>query len=130
MAGVTKEKQQQIEAQRENVKKLASIGCTYEEIALITGMARATVIRKFSDEFAAGQADLKMSLRRMQLDAAKKGDVSMLRHLGKHYLGQKDTTDINVTQSDNRLEDVNDDELVELMIASNGKVKPITDGKG
>jgi hypothetical protein len=76
------------------VEKLASIGCKTTEIADFVGCSTDTLDRRFAEQLAKGRASLKMSLRRWQLDAARKGNASMLIWLGKQLLGQKDTIDI------------------------------------
>ena len=103
----------------EQVKQMALIGCTNEEIANITGLHRETVELKFSDLIREYRDQGKMSLRRLQLRIAqgRPGKVRVIKeddgerieelevgippspqmaiHLGKHWLGQRDTAPTN-----------------------------------
>lgn len=70
------------------VKDLASIGCKTREIAIVVGASVDTLDRRFAAELAKGRENMKISLRRWQLEAAQKGNVTMLIWLGKQYLDQ------------------------------------------
>lgn len=70
------------------VQDLAAIGCKTTEIASIVGCSVDTLDRRFADEMEKGRANLRMSLRRWQLEAAKKGSTAMLIWLGKQILQQ------------------------------------------
>ena len=73
------------------VFKLASIHCTYEEIADVVGTSVSTLKKRFSKIIDKGRAEGKKSLRRAQFEAAvEKKDVRMLIWLGKQLLSQKD----------------------------------------
>lgn len=72
------------------VRDLASIGCKTKEIAVIVGCSTDTLEGRFSAEMAKGRENLKISLRRWQLEAAKKGNVAMLIWLGKQLLDQSE----------------------------------------
>jgi len=72
------------------VQDLASIGCKTSEIAIVVGCSVDTLDGRFSEELAKGRENLKISLRRWQLEAAKKGNTSMLIWLGKQLLQQTD----------------------------------------
>jgi DNA-binding CsgD family transcriptional regulator len=52
------------------IKELASIGCTDEEIASLAGVDEATVKRHFAPLLKEGRNNLKARLRRAQLDLA------------------------------------------------------------
>ena len=75
------------------VYKLACIGCTYDEISTITGVARATLNERFSERIKKGHERMKRSLRRAQLKRALEGSDTMLIWLGKNQLGQTDRTE-------------------------------------
>jgi len=77
------------------VQDLASIGCKVNEIARLLDVSEDTLHRRFALEMAKGKENLKMSLRRWQLEAAKKGNVAMLIWLGKQYLEQKESVAID-----------------------------------
>ena len=73
------------------VFKLASIHCSYEEIADVAGTSVPTLKKRFSKIIDKGRAEGKKSLRRAQFEAAvEKKDVRMLIWLGKQLLGQTD----------------------------------------
>lgn len=93
----------------EQVSRLASIGCTFEEMAQILGVSMSWLSKEkdasaaMAMAIAEGQGKLKQSLRRCQLDMALSGSVPMLIWLGKQLLGQSDKqstetkTEINIT---------------------------------
>jgi hypothetical protein len=76
---------------KDQVKKLASLMCTYDEIGYVLGMSGENVKKRFKKVVEEGQAIGKESLRRAQFKkAVEAGDTRMLIFLGKNYLGQKD----------------------------------------
>ena len=81
----------------EELKKLASIQCTVEEICSIMEVSKDTFYTRlkedeaFSDAYKKARDTGKCSLRRHQYVLAQKGNASMLIWLGKQYLGQVDT---------------------------------------
>lgn len=70
------------------VQDLAALGCKTNEIAVTLGCSTDTLEKRFSAELAKGRENLRISLRRWQLESAKKGNVAMLIWLGKQMLGQ------------------------------------------
>ncbi len=72
------------------VEKLASLGCSGEEIAEVVGCSRATLYRRCETAIKRGHAQQCVSLRKFQWDAAKAGSAALLIWLGKQYLGQRD----------------------------------------
>lgn len=79
-----------IEIDADQVFKLAQIGCKNQEIADYFSCSPETIERRFAPELAKGRSELRMSLRRWQLESAKRGQVVMLIWLGKQMLGQQD----------------------------------------
>lgn len=75
---------------RDLIFKLASIMCTYEEIAEVVGTSVSTLQKRYKGVIQKGQAEGKKSLRRAQFDKAMQGDVRMQIWLGRQYLDQKD----------------------------------------
>ena len=71
--------------------KLASIHCTYAEIAEIVATSVTTLEKRFKNLIEKGRAEGKRSLRRAQMEKAIQGDVRMLIWMGKQYLDQKDS---------------------------------------
>lgn len=74
------------------VEKLAHIQCTQEEISIILEISTRTLQKdeQFLRIYKKGLDSGRMSLRRFQWEAAKKGNTTMLVWLGKQYLGQSD----------------------------------------
>ena len=90
----------------EQVRKLAALQCTDDEIAAFFDVSVRTIERrrKDSDEFndAVMQGKLlgRVSLRRRQYEAALGGNVAMLIWLGKNILGQAERVDRRVVDRD------------------------------
>jgi len=80
------------------VERLAEIGCTDQEIAHVLGVSEAHVQRRAREALNKGRAQLRQSLRRKQIELAKKGSVPMLIWLGKQYLGQRDRQDVSYSK--------------------------------
>jgi hypothetical protein len=62
----------------------------------MAGISVDTLRDNFSDIIQRGQEEGKASLRRMQYQAAVKGNVVMMIWLGKQLLGQRDRADIDM----------------------------------
>ena len=77
------------ELDAEQIQYLASIGCTQAEIGGFFGVAQSTISLNYRSEFALGEAESRITLRKRQWNASKKS-VPMLIHLGKQMLGQSD----------------------------------------
>ncbi len=90
------------------VEQLASYGCTNKEIAQFFECDEATIRKRFSDNITKGRASGKIRLRQLQLEAAERGNVSMLIWLGKQVLGQSDKQEISMNKP---IDDINFDEL-------------------
>jgi hypothetical protein len=82
------------------VKRLATIGCTDREIAIVTDFCfewickRKKTDTKLADAIEKGRAEGKTTLRRMQWQAAAKGNPTMLIWLGKQMLDQRDKNEL------------------------------------
>jgi AraC-like DNA-binding protein len=73
----------------EQVKRLARLHCTMQEMADFFGCHRDTLHNNFSAEIDKGRSEGNISLRRKQWQmAVEKGNVVMLIWLGKQMLGQ------------------------------------------
>ncbi len=86
-----------IEIDLQQLEALAAINCTDEELAAILGVSTDTIGRRkqeegsgFAEVYKRGRGKGKTSLRRLQWEAAKKGNITMMIWLGKQLLGQKD----------------------------------------
>ena len=79
----------------EQIRSLARLGCTWDEIAAVLQIARGTFSgrmkeKKYRDAYDRGIAEGNTSLRRAQYDSALKGKTGMLVWLGKNRLNQTD----------------------------------------
>ena len=74
----------------EQVRKLAAIDCSYEEMASILNCDPKTLSNRFSQAIKEGRDHGKMSLKRKQYEVAMGGNTTMLIWLGKQRLGQTD----------------------------------------
>lgn len=78
------------------IEGLARIQCTKEEAAAVLKVCEDTFEKflgdheKAAEAWASGRPNGKASLRRMQFEAARKGNTTMMIWLGKQYLGQRD----------------------------------------
>ncbi len=75
----------------DQLEKLATIGCTNEEMASWFGVSKDTLERQFAATIAKGRGKTRCSLRRLQWLSASSGNVQMQIWLGKQMLGQKDS---------------------------------------
>jgi hypothetical protein len=82
------------------VKKLASFGCTVEEIAAITDAGKRTIDRRFGTVIKKAFKGFKGSIRRQQWKLAMQGNAAMCIWLGKIVLGQRETQRIENTGAD------------------------------
>ena len=97
----------------EQVKKLAELHCSVNEIADILGCGRDTIYRRFKAELDKGRAEGRTRLRSMQFRAAGNGSTAMLIWLGKQILGQKDQQEIvAIDEEEKRLSDEDVDAML------------------
>lgn len=104
------------------IRDLASIQCTMNEIASITGVSVDTLERRFADIIKEAKDTGKASLRRQQWALAQKGNATMLVWMGKQILGQRDRhpdeVAPNITiQTDEKL---SSQELIDLIKKARG----------
>ncbi|RIW08286.1 hypothetical protein D2T81_00815 [Azospirillum brasilense] len=82
------------------MEKLAKMGATHEEMAGFFGVSTDTIARRLKDDesiraaYEAGFSDLRISLRRYQITAARNGNAAILIWLGKQLLGQSDSPEV------------------------------------
>ena len=80
----------------DQVRALARLSCSYEEIADVLKIGRSTFAKKLKEEKAIreaydrGKSEGTVSLKRAQFDTAVAGNTAMLIWLGKNRLGQAD----------------------------------------
>lgn len=91
----------------EDIERLAALACTDRDIAEFVGINEDTLRYNFKDQLAKGRAEVRISLRRAQIDLALKGNAVMLIWLGKNILGQ---TDNPITADANKVLPYKDDD--------------------
>ena len=70
------------------MRKLASYGCTREQIANYFGCSVSTIDHKFAADLRLGKATLQKNILMWQIRRGKVGSDNMLIHLGKVHCGQ------------------------------------------
>lgn len=83
-----------------DVEKLASYQCTNAEIADFVGLTEKVLVTHFQAELLRGRNRGKAGLRRLQWEAARKGNPAILIWLGKQYLGQVDEPEPGGAEND------------------------------
>ena len=78
---------------------MASIGCTYEEIANVLEVPENVLKKSYSLFYTKGRQNLKERLRKKQIEIAESGNVVMLIWLGKQYLDQKDREEHSIDEA-------------------------------
>ena len=97
----------------DNFKKLCGMQCTLAEIAGFFDCSEDTIERwckrefktTFAEVYKVHSASGKITLRRAQFKLAEKS-AAMAIFLGKQYLGQKDTIEVEDTDSLVRLDEI------------------------
>jgi hypothetical protein len=106
----TGSKQKRVALNVEEFEKLAKIQCTLEELAWWFGCTKKTITNRIKTEpyksaWERGKAEGCISIRRAQMAAVQdpqcKGHSTMLVWLGKIFLGQRETQEINLNQQEN-----------------------------
>jgi hypothetical protein len=85
-----------LEIDPEKVEMLAEFGCSTIEIARLHSCDEATIRKRFKAELQRGREQMKVNLRRLQWRNAENGSNSMLIFLGKNYLGQNDSNQLEL----------------------------------
>lgn len=77
---------------RDEVLKLARLGCTLREISAFFGVTDDAISRNFRDELEAGKADQKIRLRQaMMKNAVEHMNPALQIFLAKNILGMSDS---------------------------------------
>ena len=76
----------------DQIKKLASLGCTNKEIADFFGCSADLLEKSYSEFLTKGRAEQKLRLRQLQWKSAEKGNIVMQIWLGEQILGQSENT--------------------------------------
>ena len=79
---------------KDQVEKLAALGCTNTEIASFFGCEDSLISKSYSRNVTKGKEKGKIRLRQMQWRSAEKGSVPMQIWLGKQVLGQTDKQEL------------------------------------
>lgn len=79
----------------DEVYRLATYGCTMEEMSDFFQIDRETLKYNFWTYIKRGEADTRLRLRKAQLDLAFSGNPTLLIWLGKNMLGQTDAPQSN-----------------------------------
>ena len=72
----------------DQLRKLAKMQCTLEEIASWFGISISTCSHRFRSEIAQAREGGKISLRRLQWKRARAGSDTMIIHMSQHSLNQ------------------------------------------
>lgn len=72
----------------EQIRHLAAVGCSHEDIAAVAGVSVDTLTRRFAEILKIGGAELNNRLRAAQVERALAGSDTMLIWLGKVRLRQ------------------------------------------
>lgn len=89
------------------VERMASLGCTVEEVAVALGITRETVYARcrtdpqFAHAYSTGKEMGRTTLRRLQWRKANEGSDTMLIWLGKQILNQKDRQELTGADGEN-----------------------------
>lgn len=82
----------------EQVKMLASFGCSYVEIGKYFECDESTIRSRFKAKVEAGREEMKFALRRaMWTSAMERNSISMQIFMAKNFLGMSDKTAIDMT---------------------------------
>jgi len=84
----------------DQIKKLASLGCTNKEMADFFGCSADLLEKRYSEFLTKGRAEQKLRLRQLQWKSAEKGNIVMQIWLGKQILGQSEN---NIKEDDEPL---------------------------
>ena len=76
------------------LEQLASFGCTNREIASFFGCSEDLIKKSYSSFLTKGRDSGKIRLRKLQWNAAEKGNTPMLIWLGKQILDQTDKQEL------------------------------------
>ena len=83
---------------KDQVEKLAALGCTNSEIASFFGCSKDLISKSYSTDVSKGQDKGKIRLRQMLWKSAEKGNVAMQIWLSKQYLGMSDKQEIKTSE--------------------------------
>ena len=123
----------EIPVNEETVLALAQRFCFNTEIAAIVGISVDTLHRRFAEIIAKGREAGKANLRRLQFEAADRGNTAMLIFLGKNYLGQADRHELTGAEGSPLIHaQTSTDTLIEraLLLLGRGEAREMDGGAG
>jgi AraC-like DNA-binding protein len=85
----------------EQIEHLAAIGCADDEIASLANLSETQLRRSFGTQLKHGRANLRVRVRRKQIERAESGSDTMLIWLGKVYLNQRETVETQISGPNN-----------------------------
>ena len=77
---------------QKQISDLAAVGATDEDICQYLGIPEPDLDREFNQVLTHARASRRITLKKVQSEVAFKGNASMLIFLGKHELGQTQTS--------------------------------------
>lgn len=82
----------------DQIKMLASFGCSYVEIGKYFECDESTIRKRFKAKVESGKEEMKFSLRRaMWTSAMENNSIAMQIFMAKNFLGMSDKTAIDMT---------------------------------
>lgn len=107
-----------LEISEKQVMELASINCSYAEMAAVLDCDESTLTRRFAQVIQKGRANMRMSLKRKQYEVAMGGDRTMLIWLGKIILEQREPREAIAPVDETVAKEINEaiDEVVNAFI--------------
>lgn len=79
-----------IEVDKDQIEKLAILGCSNVEIAYVIGISVDTLSRRFAELIDKGRAKRRVKLRQLIWQSAERGNIAMQIFLAKNVLGMSD----------------------------------------
>lgn len=102
----------------EQVRRMAQVGLSQDDIATVVGISKHTLLALYADDIGKGAAEARAAIgNRLFAKAVTEGDTASLIFLAKTRLGMRETSraEIEVTQGQRRLQDMSDDELLQIV---------------
>ena len=84
----------------DEVKKLAAMQCTMEEMAHFFDCSVDTLERHFADTIKEGRSKGKISVKRALFDKAVKGDLGAIIWWGKNFAGMSDKVEQKINETE------------------------------
>ena len=99
----------------EQVRRLASIFCTMQQIGHVVGCSVDTLERRFADIIKEGRDMGRTSLLKKQYEVAMTGNVSMLIWLGKQHLQQSDKQEVKQDVEMKADHKISQDQIIDIV---------------